>query len=191
MKKNIISGFISIVVLVILGITATYAWYTNIHQTQTIDASTEGIVFSYTINSGSDNSVSYQLSNVSFFDIDNEEEGKYFSSMACMISVGVTNRGSTPIQLTIQQTNIASSNSAYVTCVISSTEIDSSSTTKSVEGFIEEQSLGTEVTIEGVSVAQTANVYVYIYGVQTDDSANNDFLAEKYPFSLSIQANKN
>ena len=88
---------------------------------------------------------------------------------------------------------------AYVSCVISDQELDSTSTQGSVNSYIASQSLSNEFTISTPLTASTGNntaggkktVYLYMFGIQPFDGATSNFLENSrnvYPFSLIITA---
>ncbi|MGM9972181.1 MAG: hypothetical protein ACI35W_07210 [Anaeroplasmataceae bacterium] len=171
----------------------TYAWFINAKKTESVDVSTNGIVLSYTINDEDDvNTLEYTLDNISFFDVDSEHEGKYFTTMAVVIQLNLENHSKKDVDITVSTGN-NSANSPYVEAVVTNEEIDSSTYNKSVLDYLSDNSLTNSYTIKNVVSQETAVVdasvvYLYVYGVQPDDDATNDFLSETYNLTINIKA---
>lgn len=70
-------------------------WYTfNDKVEQNIDASTEKVVISKSLNLGESDTNSYTINNLAFFDLDNDAtfESDYLDTMAFLIQIDVTNK---------------------------------------------------------------------------------------------------
>lgn len=182
----------SLVLLVIIGSTVL-AWYVNRNQTESVDVTTDGIVVTYTINEDNTtlNTDRYSVSNLVFFDIDSEYEGKYFTTCAVMLQLDVKNISKKNVDITVEfvpDTTLGLTD-PYATCIIcDDDDLDSSSYVGSVTGYITTNSLERTLTVENIATNGVATFYVYFYGVQPDDDATNAFLSETYDFTLLLNA---
>lgn len=208
MNKKIIKPVIlSITAIVILVIsTIVYAWYTNTDRVnQEIDGSTDDIVLDYNINNEEVTTTSYTISNLTFFDIDNENELKYLSSMAVCLELNITNYSKSAVDVTVSfksdkqekkdgETVISN---AYVEGIVSTKEEAFSVTTDKtkISDYIVPSG-----NISNLEQNKSTTIYIYLFGVQTVDSATNeDFFYEikngnktytKYDFTITIEATK-
>lgn len=193
MNKKIIKPIIlSITALVILIIsTIVYAWYTNVDRVnQEIDGSSDDIVLDYTINDDTSTTTTYSISNLVFFDPNDENETKYLSSMATKIKLNITNvtnkNVNCKISFIVQKYD---STTAYCAAIIVDDDFDTSNSTDKIselDGYNKDLILSLEEKEDSLDVK---NIYLYIFGVQTNDSANNDFLyTSTYKFSIQIEA---
>ena len=176
-----------------LGFAVSYAWWAQNFHVQSIDASTTGIVFSYNVDEGSENSKTFNVKNLSFFDIDNEGEGDYFFNMVCVVEVNLTNVCKTDIDIEIKaKLDDVDTTAPYISCVVSDTLYSDEIVynNKTVLEVISDNSLESSFTITNLSPSQESKVYLYIYGIQPNDGANNDFLKDSYTFKLSMIAIK-
>ena len=192
---NVIASFL---LAIIIGSTL-YAWYVKTSHTESVDVTTNGIVLSYQIDDSEEINVqTYNISNLAFFDIDSEYEGKYFSTMAHMIEVKITNKSKKKVDITLSYVDISSDENPYVACIITNntTVLNSSAFDGSVEDYISTNNLEDNYKYLNVEKNTTKTYYVYIYGVQPDDDASNDFLysnqaqniGQTYQFELQIEA---
>ena len=107
--------------------------------------------------------------------------------------------------LVIDGTNVTKANitttGAFVSCVITDQNLDSKSTTGSVNSYFAANNLANEFTISTPLAASTAyntaggskRVYLYLFGIQLFDDATSNFLENSrnvYPFQLIITANQ-
>lgn len=210
MNKKIIKPVIlSITAIVILVIsTIVYAWYTNTDRVnQEIDGSTDDIVLDYNINDAETTTTSYKISNLTFFDIDNENELKYLSSMAVCLKLNITNYSKNDVDVTVSFDSIEQEkkdenekviSNAYVEGIVSTKEEEFSVTTDktTINNYIERSG-----KISNLEKNKSTIIYIYLFGVQTVDSATNeDFLYKidengdksytKYDFTITINATK-
>lgn len=209
MNKKIIKPVIlSITAIVILVIsTIVYAWYTNTDRVnQEIDGSTDDIVLDYNINNEETTTTPYTISNLTFFDIDNENELKYLSSMAVCLKLNITNYSKSAVDVTVSfksdkqekkdgETVISN---AYVEGIVSTKEEKFPVTTDktAISDYIVPSD-----KISNLEKNDSTIIYIYLFGVQTNDSATNeDFLYKidengnktytKYDFTITIEATK-
>lgn len=197
-KIVILVNVIASILLAIIISSTLYAWYVRTSHTESVDVTTNGIVLSYQIDEGDTNVETYSISDLVFFDIDSDYEGKYFTTMSHMIQIDITNKSKKNVDITLSYIDISSLTDPYVACVIADDdELDSLSSTGSVLEYISDNDLETTFTYLNVAKNQTKSFYVYIYGVQPDDDATNDFLydatattikGETYEFELQIES---
>ena len=198
-KVFIISNLILTLALVVILSGFIFGWYVNSDKSQNVDVITDGIILSYTFDDRTTvNETTYEVDNLVFFDLDNEKEGKYFTSMAVLMQINIENKGSSDVNITVSQ-GMSASEDPYVATAVSTSTLDSSDATGSVEDFLGE-GLKTSATVSNVSafneatnVGGMATFYVYIYGIQPNDDATNEFLGNytskaKYTFSIVISA---
>ncbi len=103
-RKFLVNLIAAIVVAVVAGTAAIFAWYTNTKKTSPVDIETNGVSISYKINSDDTvNSEEFDVNNVSFFDIYSENEAYYLPSMAVCMKFNVVNYSSTDVNVTLKQ----------------------------------------------------------------------------------------
>lgn len=208
MNKKIIKPVIlSITAIVILVIsTIVYAWYTNTDRVnQEIDGSTDDIVLDYNINDEKTTTTSYTINNLTFFDIDNENELKYLSSMAVCLKLNITNYSKSDVDVTVSFDSIEQEkkdgdtviSNAYVEGIVSTKEEEFLVTTDktTINDYIVSSG-----KISNLEKSKSTTIYIYLFGVQTIDSATNeDFLYKiengnktytQYDFTITINATK-
>lgn len=208
MNKKIIKPVIlSITAIVILVIsTIVYAWYTNTDRVnQEIDGSTDDIVLDYNINNEEVTTTPYTISNLTFFDIDNENELKYLSSMAVCLELNITNYSKNAVDVTVSFDSVKQEKKDGET-VISNAYVQGIVSTKE-EAFpvtIDKTKISDYIVTSGnvsnLEQNKSTTIYIYLFGVQMVDSATNeDFLYEiidgnkiytKYDFTITINATK-
>lgn len=208
MNKKIIKPVIlSITAIVILVIsTIVYAWYTNTDRVnQEIDGSTDDIVLDYNINNEEVTTTPYTISNLTFFDIDNENELKYLSSMAVCLELNITNYSKNAVDVTVSFDSVKQEKKDGET-VISNAYVQGIVSTKE-EAFpvtIDKTKISDYIVTSGnvsnLEQNKSTTIYIYLFGVQMVDSATNeDFLYEiidgnkiytKYDFTITIKATK-
>ena len=92
MRKKMIVSLVSTIIVGLLIVVVSFAWYTNVKKTSSVDFVSNGTILEYTINGGTEKNVkSYDVEGVAFFDIDNENEGFYFTDMAVCLELDITN----------------------------------------------------------------------------------------------------
>lgn len=105
-KLNIVLLSLSIlasVVIIFITISMVRAWYTNAIQTGDINAETKELSIKYQLNEGSENIVEYNnITNLAFFDIDSDEEGKYLRAMAFKIDIDLENNSTDNVSYEIK-----------------------------------------------------------------------------------------
>ncbi len=118
-KFIIVNAILSLVLLVVIG-GSMYAWYIRQAQSESVDITTKGIEFDYILNDDdtTENTKTYNIEDVVFFDIDNVNEGKYFSDMAILVKVTVQNCCERDLDITISQGTEASADSPYIACAV-------------------------------------------------------------------------
>lgn len=205
MNKKIIKPVIlSITAIVILVIsTIVYAWYTNTDRVnQEIDGSTDDIVLDYNINNEETTTTSYKISNLTFFDIDNENELKYLSSMAVCLELNITNYSKNDVDVTVSfksdkkekkdedEKEVISN--AYVEGIVLSKDkvsddgkLEIPEKYKTISDYItaNKTTINDDIVSSGnisnLAQSKSTTIYIYLFGVQTVDSATNeDFLYE-------------
>lgn len=94
---------LSLVLLVVLS-GFIFGWYVRTDQEEPVDVVTNGIVLTYTFDDDTTvNPETYDVDNLVFFDLDNEGEGKYFSTMAVMMEISIENRSKANVDITVKQ----------------------------------------------------------------------------------------
>lgn len=97
---NIVATF---VVLIVVATALTFAWYTNTNKSSSVDYVSDGSVIEYTINNSSQKNVEqFDVEGVAFFDVDNVNEGFYFTDMAVCVKFTITNYSKHPVTLTLE-----------------------------------------------------------------------------------------
>lgn len=188
MKKKIFISIASVVFLLAIGISSVYAWYVNQQRVDVLNPSTNGIVFSYTLNDEESLTDTFDIKDVAFFDVDSEYEGKYFTDMAVIAVFEVTNKSSRAINIDFSYTLPNDAENPYIACVFSDiATLDSSESTGSVEDYLLDNNILQSKTIENVDKNETVTVYAYIYGIQPNDASNNDFLDDEYGITFKIE----
>ena len=86
MKKKLITIIGLTVLLITASISLIYAWYINTNKVGHIDAQSDGIVLTYTLNGEYNKTNEYSIDNLVFFDLDNTNETKYFKSSDILFS---------------------------------------------------------------------------------------------------------
>jgi len=105
MRRKLITS-ISLVIggLILAASVIVFAWYINQEQTKSVDYITDGLVLQYEIDeSGLYNQEEFEIKDVVFFDIDAENEGKYFNTMAKVITLDITNYSHAYVDLNVKQ----------------------------------------------------------------------------------------
>ena len=195
-------------IFTIASLTITLAWYTNINKIGSIDAEASDVTISYTINDDTKiNEKSYRVDNLSFFDLTNNNELKYFNSMVNPIKLHITNHDKTEKSLSItfqaaksiKMDGDIKASVAYPASIISAlSDLDISSST-SVGDLIPAEAINNdssyELTIESSIPANSSiDIYVHLFGVQEIKSSDNSFLFNpdgsvvEYEFKLIIEA---
>ena len=203
-KTTKIVVLINVIASILLAITigtAIHAWYVRTSHTESVDVTTNGIVLTYDIDEKNNlNVTEYSISNLVFFDVDSDDEGKYFSTMAHTIQIDITNKSKKNVDMTLSWVDITSDSNPYVKCIITDDDaLDSTSCTGSVDDYISDEDLSTSYQYLNVTKNTKKTFFVYIYGVQPDDSASNSFLytqdtssskeiGKTYTFELRIDA---
>lgn len=208
--KKLIPIFVGCFALIVVTISLTFAWYTERKETvEVIDANTSGISFAYTIDEGEVlNQQTYEINNLSFFDIDNNNELSYFDSMALKIEIKLTNTSNKAITLTVNQaepTHVTEgaqdsyTSDAYVQCLFNTSNSLAITGLSNINDLITESNMSLiedleayGATIVGDTTTINSNCqcifYIYVFGVQLVDSATNDFLSQKYNFTINFSA---
>ncbi len=201
-KILIITCLVALLALSFIGFGYGYGWFINQSNTEPIDANTKGIVFSYKVSDGIDEKtdvLAYSVKNVSFFDKDSEDEGKYFLDMALEIEFKITNVCDYDLAVSLEFTADEATTGPHLEGLLTSEKITSTTNYTTVENVLEDKKVGDDanrITLpnkigakgntDNVSVTGTA--YLYLFGVQPDDAANNEFLDETYGFSVLLSA---
>ena len=207
MKQRVFK-FIMVFILFgfVVSLTYTFAWYTYTSKIGKIDADTKDIAFTYTFNDSTEINVnSYSITNLTFFDIDDSYELKYFNDMHTVIKLDIENYSSDIIDYTIDFSTEISEikdkdgeniSRAYVigfittSDTISITDDGSNSISNYIQGNKNES--GTifssrynndatnplEIS-NGSNENSSVTLYLHLLGVQEIDTANNDFLFDK------------
>lgn len=184
----------------IVLIVVSYAWYVNVMKTGSIDASTKNVAISYEItngNSTSENVLSYTIDNLAFFDVDSEDETKYFNTMALAIELKLTNKSSSDMTYTVKfsASKIVDEgvSVSYVACyfknITSEETIEELKTNTTIAGntityteddesfVVECKSAAGALKEKNEGDTDEVTLTLYLIGVQEIDSATNtDFL---------------
>ena len=103
MRRKLIFNLVAtFVVLIVVGIAMTFAWYTNTTKSPSMDYVSNGLVLSYKIEQET-NVEEYNVQDVVFFDVDAANEGKYFTRSAVKLTLDISNYSLTPIDLIVKQ----------------------------------------------------------------------------------------
>lgn len=131
MKKNIIlMPLLLLTIITIISSSIVFGWYTYVDvYSNTIDAQTETIVLKKTLSIGKDSSDSYSISNLAFFDLDNDLdfEQEYLDSMSYCLEIVVENKSSVDVTSEITFTSTPQSTTIYLNKT-SDTTVQSSKT---------------------------------------------------------------
>lgn len=162
-KLNIILLSLSIlasVVIIFITISMVRAWYTNAIQTGEINAETKELSIKYQLNEGSENVVTYEISNLAFFDPNSGYEGKYLRHMAFKIDIDLENNSSDTVSYEIKFESIKTYTKdegnnnisiAYAACIFDDVEDDNNDT---VDDYF----------VDKVATAQNPYEITYVYG---------------------------
>lgn len=208
---NIILAIIAPVLLIIITASVIHAWYTNVIQTGSIDATTQNVSIEYKINNGNNNVLNYEISNLTFFDSTANEEAKYLDTMAFRIDLSIKNNSKTAVSYKVvfesQKTIVSDNNNtqisrSYAACIYDN--VTTSETLTNVESFLDRDSAtnnGTLFSSEKSSLADLAvgsssTVTLFVFGIQDIPLASSDdFLytsnradTRTYNFKLTIIA---
>lgn len=181
MKRKLITIIISLALFIVLSGTLVYAWWSKSVTTKSISATTSGIVFTYKINEDDIIDDKYEISDLAFFQekdgsIENDE---YLLGMSCKISINIENICKADLDVVVSIIpKKESGDTAYTTGFITQEEAASVPSTL------------TDSVSVSINVESSTTVYLYMYGIQTDESANNDFLDKTYAMTLQIKAVK-
>ena len=202
-KLNIMIVILSILapILVLgIGIGLITAWYTNVIQTGDINASTQNMSIKYTINNSTENILTYDITNLVFFDANSTSEGQYLEDMAFEISLDLENNSSVDVNYrimfdskkTIVTSNDEQTSRAYAACVFDDVTKDLEEHT-TVNSYM--VSVANELTYSNTSTAFNAtkygtstlpkkddtnpnanktNIKLYVFGIQDIDTASSD-----------------
>ena len=208
MKQRVFK-FIMVFILFgfVVSLTYTFAWYTYTSKIGKIDADTKDIAFTYTFNDSTEINInSYSITNLTFFDIDDPYELKYFNDMHTVIKLDIENYSSDIIDYTIDFSTEISEikdkdgeniSRAYVigfittSDTISITDDGNNSISNYIQGNKNES--GTtfsssyknsdtnplEISNGSNQNSSGVTLYLHLLGVQEIDTANNDFLFYK------------
>jgi len=100
----IIANLLLSIVLILVISGFIFGWYVRTDKEEPVDVVTNGIVLSYTFDDSEEvNPETYEVNNITFFDIDNEGEGRYFTTMAVLLTLNVENRSKTNVDITVRQ----------------------------------------------------------------------------------------
>ena len=202
MKQRVFK-FIMIFILFgfVVSLTYTFAWYTYTSKIGKIDADTKDIAFTYTFNKSSEINVnSYSISNLTFFDIDDSYELKYFNDMHTVIRLDIINYSSDIIDYSIDFSSTVSEikdgenviSSAYVIGFITTSATinvdDGGNISNYIQGNKNENVFSSSYNNDATNPLEISNgsnenssvtLYLHLLGVQEIDTANNDFLFDK------------
>ena len=214
MKQRVFK-FIMIFILFgfVVSLTYTFAWYTYTSKIGKIDADTKDIAFTYTFNNSNEINVnSYSISNLTFFDIDDSYELKYFNDMHTVIELDIENYSSDIIDYTIDFSTEISEikdgenviSRAYVIGFITTSDNISitDNGSNSISNYVpenEDESVTTFLSTykndatnpleisNGSNKNSSVTLYLHLLGVQEIDTANNDFLFDENGAAVSYE----
>ena len=202
-KLNIILLSLSIlasVLIIFVSISMVRAWYTNAIQTGEINAETQNMSIKYTINNSTENTLTYDITNLVFFDADSTYEGQYLEDMAFEISLDLENKSSVDVNYrimfdstkTIVTSNDEQTSRAYAACVFDDVTKDLTNHT-TVNSYMVDvvneltysnTSTAFKATKYGTSIlpkkddtnpnANKTNIKLYVFGIQDIDTASSD-----------------
>ena len=209
------SGLLLILLALTTFISISYGWYTNTMLIGKIDAETKNISFSYKLNGSESNIIKYKIDNLTFFDVDSEEELKYLSSMHTVIKIELENFSSDEVSYYLKFDSEKSymydedSNPisiAYVSGFFTESEELSIDGKNTIADFLNSDYLlvDTYTSIFNSSVNLEVNdgsnseakktIYLHLIGVQEIDKATNDFLYDnkgnkiEYQFTITVNS---
>ena len=209
--KIIKSVILSVIFLLLLiSFSITYAWYTRTSLIGKLDAETKDITFSYKINGGKANPISYSITNLAFFDPEAPEELKYFVDMHTVIKIELENFSTAEVSYYIQfnSTKVETENSlAYVMGIITTSKdldiVDNGTntvgtyfnydTSSDTYSFTYNSEANLEIN-DGSNANAKATLYLHLIGVQENPLATNNFLFNAegkpiaYRFNLVIHS---
>ena len=210
--KIIKSVILSVIFLLLLiSFSITYAWYTRTSLIGKLDAETKDITFSYKINGGKTNPISYSITNLAFFDPEAPEELKYFVDMHTVIKIELENFSTDEVSYYIQfnSTKVKTENSvAYVMGIITTskdftvvdngknsvkTYFENYNTSSATYSFTYKSEANLEIN-DGSNANAKAILYLHLIGVQENPLATNNFLFDAegnpkaYRFNLVIHS---
>lgn len=195
-KRFILTAVLSLAAIAVVSIGIVFAWFLARTNTQPIDFSTDGIVFSYKINDDKENVSSYDVTNVVFFDADSTSEGEFFYDMACVVKVEYENVCNAKIDINLTFNPLQEETGAHLDALITGEEITKAQTEgldtvdSIVSALAQEDHTNRTFTLSQLEKGDKGVIYVYLYGVQPVDNSNNDFFADDYGFSLTAVAIK-
>lgn len=202
-RAKILTVILSImlpVLMIVTIISVVNAWYTNVIQTGEINASTQNLAIKYKINNSTENITTYTISNLAFFDADNENEGEYLEDMAFKITIDLENNSSTEVNYSIifeankvdtsRNNNVVSR--AYPACIFDDVTKDTTNHT-TVNSYITNSTYNTysntttkytatktsasSLDIKSGNVvpdSAKASIDLYVFGIQDVDLASSD-----------------
>lgn len=106
-KKQLIYRIILIVtpiLIALITIPIIYGWYVRTIRTGKIDGSTKNVSINYRLNDGrhaETNTLTYEIKNLVFFDIENADETSFFNSMAVNLEIKLTNTSNSDMSYTV------------------------------------------------------------------------------------------
>lgn len=197
MKRQKLFTIILIIFSLLFLASTTYGWIIYENKTKPININTNGLKFVYNIDDELKvDDITFSINDLTFFDIDEVGETKYFVDMARMIKLEIVNTGDVDLSYTVEIVNGLYTNlTPGVLAIFSDTLLTEASFNNNlsiidqIENF--EQTNSGEIIKYQDDTASSSTVYVYIIGVQLDKAATNDFLDETYNFSLRISADSN
>ena len=218
-KINIVFLVLSILTPILIcgiAIGIITAWYTNVIQTGDINATTKNLAIEYEINNSEKNITTYNITNLAFFDADDDYEGQFLSEMAFEIELHMTNKSSDTVSYKVEfEANkikypaADSTTIAYPACIYNSVAKDTTNR-KTVNSYLTNPAPNVTYTLDdttkfvgkiesqqNLAVNGDVTIKLYIFGIQDLDGAkNDDFLytdntkvdTRTYQFKLSVIA---
>lgn len=197
---TVILSMILPVLLIVTIISVVNAWYTNVLQTGEINASTQNLAIKYKINNSTENVLTYNITNLVFFDANSTSEGQYLEDMAFEISLDLENNSSVDVNYkiifdstkTIVTSGDEETSKAYAACIFDDVTKDTTNnqTVNSYMVNVENEltysntSTAFKATKVGTSIlpkkdetdatANKTNIKLYVFGIQDIDSASSD-----------------
>mgnify|MGYP003305676052 CR=1 FL=1 len=209
------SGLLSVVLLFTVLVSISYGWYTNTSLIGKIDAETKNVSFSYKLNGSESNIVKYQVDNLAFFDVDSEDELKYFEDMHTVIKIDLENFSSDEVSYYLEfeseksymyDENNEPTSIAYIIGFFTESEELNLTGKTSIADFLNVDYLDSDkctatynssVNLEindGSNTGAKKTIYLHLIGVQEVDKATNDFLYDnqgnriEYQFTLTVHS---
>lgn len=203
MKRRIFRIVVSFValVIVVVSLTFTFAWYTNTNQVGKFDAETKNLAITYELDDKDVDVTTYSVTNLVFFDIDDPKELKFLNDMHTVIKLDIKNLSSDAINYSIifesvmkitsttttegETTTSTVTSKAYVAGFISNSPTISieDNNTNSISTYLPanantsaDATTYKSVSTGEINVATESTLYLHILGVQEIDSASNEFL---------------